>query len=45
MRGPVQRTICCPFGNGKILDLGLSATSYTLKRQDAEYIGARESKS
>jgi hypothetical protein len=35
----VQTTICCPCGNEKILALGLCATCYTLKRQDAEYFG------
>jgi hypothetical protein len=34
-----QSAICCPFGNEKILALGLCATCYTLKRQDAEYFG------
>jgi hypothetical protein len=35
--------ICCPCGNEKILALGLCATCYTLKRQDAEYFdGLRE---
>jgi hypothetical protein len=35
----VQTEICCPCGNEKILALGLCATCYTLKRQDAEYFG------
>jgi len=35
----VQTAICCPCGNEKILALGLCATCYTLKRQDAEYFG------
>ena len=34
-----QAAICCPCGNEKILALGLCATCYTLKRQDAEYFG------
>ncbi len=34
-----QIAICCPCGNEKILALGLCATFYTLKRQDAEYFG------
>jgi hypothetical protein len=34
-----QTAICCPCGNEKILALGLCATCYTLKRQDAEYFG------
>ena len=39
MRKGVQTAICCPCGNEKILALGLCATCYTLKRQDAEYFG------
>jgi hypothetical protein len=35
----VQTAICCPCGNERILALGLCATCYTLKRQDAEYFG------
>jgi hypothetical protein len=35
----IQTAICCPCGNEKILALGLRATCYTLKRQDAEYFG------
>ena len=35
----VQTPICCPCGNEKILALGLCATCYTLRRQDAEYFG------
>jgi hypothetical protein len=35
----IQTAICCPCGNEKILALGLCATCYTLKRQDAEYFG------
>jgi hypothetical protein len=35
----VQTAICCPCGNEKILALGLCATCYSLKRQDAEYFG------
>jgi uncharacterized protein (TIGR03435 family) len=35
----LQTAICCPCGNEKILALGLCATCYTLKRQDAEYFG------
>ena len=35
----VQRSICCPCGNDKVLALGLCATCYTLKRQDEEYFG------
>jgi hypothetical protein len=35
----IQTAICCPRGNEKILALGLCATCYTLKRQDAEYFG------
>jgi hypothetical protein len=38
----VQTAICCPCGNEKILALGLCATCYTLKRQDAEYFGGLE---
>ena len=34
-----QTAICCPRGKEKILALGLCATCYTLKRQDAEYFG------
>jgi hypothetical protein len=29
----------CPYGNAKVLALGLCATCYTLKRQDEEYFG------
>ena len=39
MKKGVQTAICCPCGNEKILALGLCATCYTLKRQDAEYFG------
>ena len=39
MKKGVQATICCPCGKEKILALGLCATCYTLKRQDAEYFG------
>ena len=39
MKKGVQSAICCPCGNEKILALGLCATCYTLKRQDAEYFG------
>ena len=35
----VQAAICYPCGNEKLLALGLCATCYTLKRQDAEYFG------
>ena len=35
----VQRSICCPCGNDKVLALGLCATCYTLKRQDEAYFG------
>ena len=35
----MQRSICCPCGNDKVLALGLCATCYTLKRQDEEYFG------
>ena len=35
----VQRSICCPCGNEKVLALGVCATCYTLKRQDEEYFG------
>ncbi len=35
----MQRSIRCPFGNEKILALGLCATCYTLKRQEEEYFG------
>ncbi len=39
----VQRSICCPCGNDKVLALGLCATCYTLKRQDEEHFdGHRE---
>jgi 5-methylcytosine-specific restriction endonuclease McrA len=34
-----QTAICCPRGKEKILALGLCATCYTLKRQDAEDFG------
>ena len=37
----VQRSICCPCGNDKVLALGLCATCYTLKRQDEEYFGGQ----
>ena len=37
----VQRSICCPCGNDKVLALGLCATCYTLKRQDEEYFGGK----
>ncbi|WP_064742768.1 HNH endonuclease, partial [Edaphobacter aggregans] len=39
MKKGVQTALCCPCGNEKILALGLCATCYTLKRQDAEYFG------
>ena len=39
MKTGIQTAICCPCGNEKILALGLCATCYTLKRQDAEYFG------
>jgi hypothetical protein len=39
LKNGVQAAICCPCGNEKILALGLCATCYTLKRQDAEYFG------
>ena len=39
MKKGVQTAICCPCGNEKILALGLCATCYTLRRQDAEYFG------
>ena len=39
MKKGIQSAICCPCGNEKILALGLCATCYTLKRQDAEYFG------
>ena len=39
MKKGIQTAICCPCGNEKILALGLCATCYTLKRQDAEYFG------
>jgi hypothetical protein len=35
----LQTAICCACENEKILALGLCATCYTLKRQDAEYFG------
>ena len=37
----VQRSICCPCGNDKVLALGLCATCYTLKRQDDEHFGGQ----
>ncbi len=37
----IQRSICCPYGNDKVLVLGLCATCYTLKRQDEEYFGGK----
>ena len=37
----IQRSICCPCGNDKVLALGLCATCYTLKRQDEEYFGGK----
>ncbi len=37
----VQRSICCPCGNDKVLAMGLCATCYTLKRQDEEYFGGQ----
>ncbi len=37
----IQRSICCPCGNDKVLALGLCATCYTLKRQDEEYFGGQ----
>ncbi len=37
----VQRFICCPCGNDKLLALGLCSTCYTLKRQDEEYFGGQ----
>lgn len=39
MRKGTQRTLHCPCGREKILALGLCATCYTLKRQDAAYFG------
>ena len=39
MKKGVQTAICCPCGNERIPALGLCATCYTLKRQDAEYFG------
>ena len=39
MKKGIQTAICCPCGNEKILALGLCATCYTLRRQDAEYFG------
>ena len=39
MKKGVQTAICCPCGKEKILALGLCATCYMLKRQDAEYFG------
>ena len=39
MKAGVQRALYCRCGNEKILALGLCATCYTLKRQDAEYFG------
>ena len=39
MKKGIQTAICCPCGNEKLLALGLCATCYTLKRQDAEYFG------
>ena len=39
MKKGIPTAICCPCGNEKILALGLCATCYTLKRQDAEYFG------
>lgn len=39
MKKPVQRSLHCRCGNGKILANDLCATCYTLKRQDAEYFG------
>ena len=37
----IQRSICCPCGNDKVLALGLCATCYTLKRQDEEHFGGQ----
>ncbi len=34
-----QRVMHCPCGNQRILALGLCATCYSLKRQDAQYFG------
>ena len=39
MKKGIQTVICCPCGTEKSLALGLCATCYTLKRQDAEYFG------
>lgn len=39
MTRPVQRSMHCPCGADKVLALGLCATCYTLKRQDAKYFG------
>ena len=39
MRANQQRVMYCPFGNVKVLALGLCATCYTLRRQDEEYFG------
>jgi 5-methylcytosine-specific restriction endonuclease McrA len=39
LRKEAQTARCCPCGNEKILALGLCATCYKLKRQDAEYFG------
>ena len=41
MTRPIQRSICCPCGNDKVLALGLCATCYTLKRQDEKYFGGQ----
>ena len=43
MRKSVQRALCCPCGNHKVLALGLCATCYTLRRQDDDkFAGLRE---
>jgi hypothetical protein len=39
MKKGIQRAMCCPCGQEKILAYGLCATCYTLKRQDEEYFG------
>ena len=35
----VQRSLCCPCGNDKVLALGVCSTCYTLRRQDEAYFG------
>ena len=39
MKRLVQRSLCCPCGNDKVLALGVCATCYTLRRQDEAYFG------